>query len=52
MGSHMSCVLWVLFSFESFFFFWGLLEQIYNGDENCFDLDFPFYCLGIGVCCG
>ena len=50
----MSSILWVLYSFIFFyvFFFLGLLGQSYNGEENCFGLDFLFYCLGIGVCCG
>ena len=48
----MSSIFSVLYSFIFFrVFFLGLLEQSYNGDDNCFGLDFLFDCLGIGVCC-
>ena len=50
--SFVLCVLCSLIFFQVFFFFFGLLEHSYNGDGNCFNLDFHFYCLGIGFCCG
>ena len=55
-GGHEFCFMGFIFiyflSSLFFFLFFDLLEQSYNGDENCFDLDFLFGCLGIGVCCG
>ena len=49
---HELCFVSFVFIYFLSNLFLGLLEQSYNGDENCFGLDFLFDCLGIGVCCG
>ena len=51
-GHEFYFVGFIFFYFLLRLFFLGLLGQSYNGEENCFGLDFLFYCLGIGVCCG